>query len=271
MRYCGSLISFSINFYVQNEKRLRFASSLYTLLLLRLRHSRTVSDSEIVQVFTYLNECKSCEYQEDSDIFVCAFDTPLKRFPVIIVEILHFLKSFVTSTVKIIFLATNMLSFSPITFILPLSFLSFTLAQTPGTTQFIDAGEAVKLSVQWGSQPVNSYSLYAGSAHDFQLSAGRKGLNNESYDPLDQSDTDYCTVVDKQGPGCVHLNIVLKGTSGLRSWKILVAALGTIRGGAFYDKLWNYNANFNILFDNQVVGTGFTENRTDTSIIDPKT
>ena len=155
-----------------------------------------------------------------------------------------------------------MLAFFLTTLILQLFFLLATLAQTPDTSTTIDAGEDVTLSVRWGSQPVNSYVLYAGSANDFQRDVSLKASRNDTYDPRDPFGTDYCIAVSGYGPGCAHLKVVLNGTSDRLSWQILGAAVTSIKGGAFYNKLWNYNSHFRVLWKAQIVGVGLTENRT---------
>ncbi|KAG8528571.1 uncharacterized protein KY384_006258 [Bacidia gigantensis] len=125
------------------------------------------------------------------------------------------------------------------------------------------------LTVHWGTNPINSYALYAYTAFDFQSHLGGLGPYNAS----DPRWTDYCSPIDisngdaVSGAGCVQLHIVpaRENTDQMIDVGLLADVVTTIRMLAL-DRpvVWTLEAEFTFGpagAGEKAVGVGFVANR----------
>lgn len=178
--------------------------------------------------------------------------------------------------------------------ILPLSLLFIaTSAQTPGSTQSVSTYDPdVSLAITWGTQPIDSWSLYAGAAFEAQGNASVYEANNMVHDVV----WDYCVhfdthllvpphppvpprgaakpngpnnggadpdVKDTQSNNCTRLHMEPLSTIRPISYPELAAVTGTMRVMAFHET-WGLEAKFRIVSHETIVGTGWVANGTTT-------
>ena len=152
--------------------------------------------------------------------------------------------------------------------------LTAILAQTPGSTETLPIPDdpSLALAITWGSNPVDSYNVYAGATYQAQMNVGRT--------PANQSlPTDWCYTsnrADGQGitQGCAHLNIQSQSAVNGISKNQLEEVVTFIRGlGAdFSDPSgvtkygWNYEAVFDVVYNKGVIASGFVANQTDANV-----
>lgn len=152
-------------------------------------------------------------------------------------------------------------------FLLPLSLLAIsTSAQKPGSQQILPTDDPnLHMVINWGTQPVDSYSLYAGSAMEAQLDVLRYNRPNKTHDTT----WDYCSPplnVDnetQQQPGCAHLHMVPLSTIKPLSYPDLTNLMYTIRGLG-YNGSWGLEGKFRIVSEDGIVGAGWVANSTTT-------
>ena len=119
--------------------------------------------------------------------------------------------------------------------------------------------------INWGTQQVDSLSLYGGSAMEAQLDVSRYHRANKTHDTA----WDYCTLPlspngDKQqSGGCAHLHLEPLSTIKPLSFSDLMELMYTIRGVA-YNGTWGLEAKFRIVSEDVIVGSGWVANSTTT-------